>query len=164
MDMLSLPKAVNGSDINPMEALHITVFEWQSIKEDLMNNAKLIDKAREVLYRRKLTEDCTVGEVSAALFTMDGNIYVGISISAACGIGFCAEHSAIAQMITHGETRIQKLVAISSDGKLLPPCGRCRELLYQVDRGNLKTEIILGLEKTVCLEELLPERWQDLWE
>lgn len=27
--MLYLPKAVNGRDINPTEALHITVFEYQ---------------------------------------------------------------------------------------------------------------------------------------
>jgi cytidine deaminase len=66
-------------------------------------------------------------------------------------------------MVTAGETRIQKLVAISADGKLLPPCGRCRELLYQIDRGNLETEIILGPGRPTRLAELLPRRWQDLW-
>ena len=77
-------------------------------------------------------------------------------------------------MVTAGETRIQKLVAVSGDGKLLPPCGRCRELLYQIDRGNLKAEIILGsdalasgrsapqTDRMVTLEDLLPERWQEL--
>jgi len=129
-----------------------------------MDNTQLIDQARAVLRPRKLTDECTVGEVSAALLTSDGNVYVGISISAACGIGFCAEHSAIAQMITHGETLVQRLVALSGDGKFMPPCGRCREMLYQIDRSNLNAEVILSAEKVVSLKDLLPERWQELWE
>jgi cytidine deaminase len=128
-----------------------------------MDNVQLIDRAKSVLHRRQLTEECSVGEISAALLTRDGNVYVGVCISAACGIGFCAEHSAIAQMITHGETRISKLVAISEDGKFLPPCGRCREMLYQIDRENLRAEILLSGEKSICLEDLFPERWQELW-
>ncbi len=129
-----------------------------------MNNIDLIENARDVLSWRQLSGECTAGEVSAALVTAAGNIYTGISLSAACGIGFCAEYGAVAQMILNGESRIQKLVAVSGDGKFMPPCGRCRELLYQIDRENLKTEIILGLDRSVRLERLLPERWQDLWE
>jgi len=125
-----------------------------------MDNTLLIDRAKSVLRYRQLTEECVAGEVGAALLTADGNVYVGVSISAACGIGFCAEHSAIAQMVTHGETHIIKLVAIAGDGKCLSPCGRCREFLYQVDRKNLKTEVLLSVERAISLEALLPERWQ----
>ena len=129
-----------------------------------MNNVDLVEKAQAVLHWRQLSEECTAADVSAALITDAGNVYTGVSISAACGIGFCAEYGAVAEMIKNGETRIQKLVAVSGDGKFMPPCGRCRELLYQIDRKNLAAEIILGLDKTVTLEKLLPERWQDLWE
>ena len=129
-----------------------------------MNNIELIERARAVLCWRQLSDECAAGDVSAALVTAAGNIYTGISLSAACGIGFCAEYGAVAQMICNGESRIHKLVAISGDGKFMPPCGRCRELLYQIDRENLKAEIILGIDKAVKLEGLLPERWQDLWE
>jgi cytidine deaminase len=129
-----------------------------------MDDERLIDKAKDVLHCRELTPECTVGEVSAALLTTAGNVYVGVSISAGCGVGFCAEHSAIAAMVTHGESRVQKLVAISCDGKFLPPCGRCREMLFQIDRANLDAEVILGSERTVRLEELLPERWQERWD
>ncbi len=129
-----------------------------------MNNIDLIENAKAVLNWRQLSDECTAGDVSAAVVTAAGNIYTGISLSAACGIGFCAEYGAVAQMILNRETRIQKLVAISGDGKFMPPCGRCRELLYQIDRENLNTEIILGPDKMVRLERLLPERWQDLWE
>jgi cytidine deaminase len=128
-----------------------------------MDNAELIRKAKEVLRKRAMTEECTAGEVSAAVLTSDGNVYVGVSISAACGIGFCAEHSAVAHMVTMGESRVAKVVALSADGKFLPPCGRCRELLFQVDRENAAAEVLLGEERTVRLEELLPMRWQDSW-
>jgi cytidine deaminase len=128
-----------------------------------VQNSHLIEQAKAVLHCRQITEDCVVGEVSAALLTSENNVYVGVSISAGCGIGFCAEHSAIANMITQGETQVTKVVAVACDGRLIPPCGRCRELLYQIDRRNLKTQIIFGSERTLLLEELLPERWQEHW-
>jgi cytidine deaminase len=132
-------------------------------KEKPVDNSDLIEQAQAVLGCRQITEDCIVGEVSAALLTSENNVYVGVSISAACGVGFCAEHSAIAHMITRGETQIAKVVAITSDGEPIPPCGRCRELLYQIDRRNLQAQVILGSERTLLLEELLPVRWQEHW-
>ncbi|MGC9348119.1 MAG: cytidine deaminase family protein [Anaerolineae bacterium] len=128
-----------------------------------MADQELIAKALEVLHYRELSSECVAGEVSAALLTDTGNLYTGVSISAACGIGFCAEHSAIAQMVTQGESRIIKIVAISGDGRILPPCGRCRELMYQVNVANLEAEILLGSGRRATLSQLLPERWQDAW-
>jgi len=128
-----------------------------------MENNQLIEKAKSCLRWSQLSDECTSGDVGAALVTEKGNVYYGLSLSAACGIGYCGETAAIAQMLTAGESRIIKIVAVSGDGKLMPPCGRCRELLYQIDRGNLKTEILLEGRKTVCLGDLLPQPWQDLW-
>ncbi len=129
----------------------------------MITNESLIQKAKEASQWRQVTDECSVGDVSGAALTSTGKVYTGLSISAACGVGFCAEHNIIAQMVNHGETHILKVAVISGDGKLMPPCGRCRELLYQIDRKNLMTEFVLGADKTVCLEELLPKRWQDLW-
>jgi len=128
-----------------------------------MTNEELIRKAKDVLNYRELSDECNAGGVSAALLTPAGNVYVGVCIDAACGIGFCAEHSAIANMVTMGESRIVKVVALSGDGKFLPPCGRCRELLYQVNNGNLDAEVLMSPDRSVTLAELLPERWQELW-
>jgi len=127
-----------------------------------MTTAGLIERATAVARRRQLTDECTAGAVGAALLTSTGHVYTGVSISAASGIGFCAEHGAIAQMVAAGETRVQRAVAVSADGRVLPPCGRCREFLFQVDRGNLETEIVLDGGRTATLAELLPERWQEL--
>ena len=47
-------------------------------------------------------------------------------------------------MITNGESKIAKIVAVDWNGKIIPPCGRCREFMYQVDPLNADTTIILS--------------------
>ena len=121
---------------------------------------ELIEKAKQAARFHKTSEDVVIGEVGCALVTDKDNIYIGASIDASCGIGFCAEHSAIASMVTNGEYRIKKIVAVSGDGAVLPPCGRCRELMYQINEDNWNTEIIVGETRVVKLKDLLPEPWQ----
>jgi cytidine deaminase len=75
-----------------------------------------------------------------------------------CGIGFCAEHSAIAEMIKGRETQIEMIVAVCIDG-VIAPCGRCRELMMQVDPRNLDAIVALPMGRVATLRELLPERW-----
>src|SRR5512146_678141 len=55
----------------------------------------------------------SVAAVGCALITSKGNIYEGACIDAPCGIGFCAEHAAIAAMVTNREFSIKKIVAVS---------------------------------------------------
>jgi cytidine deaminase len=73
-----------------------------------ISNGKLIEKAKSVLKPRKIKHGFTVGDVGCALVTDKGNVYLGVSIDTCCGMGFCAEHSAIAAMVTHGEHIIKK--------------------------------------------------------
>lgn len=122
---------------------------------------ELIAEARELAKKTRLSEECSVGDVTSVLITDKHTIYKGICINCVCGIGFCAEHSAIANMLTSGESRIKKIVAVSHEGKILPPCGRCRELILQINDKNKETEVIIDEDKIVKLEVLLPERWQE---
>ena len=39
---------------------------------------------------------------------------------------------------------------------VVPPCGRCREFIGQIDPSNLDTEVVLGQHRTSTLRELLP--------
>lgn len=123
-----------------------------------MSDLDLITAARAVLNPRRLTRSVEVAGVGSALRTASGSIYVGVCIDAQCGIGFCAEHAAVAAMITAGETRIMDIVAVDWDGSILPPCGRCRELVVQVDDGNADTRVILsgGVKP---MRALLPDHW-----
>jgi len=129
-----------------------------------MTIQELIAKAKSVAGVNKPSETFEAGEVGCALVTDKGNVYTGVSMDVACDIGFCAEHSAIAAMITARESRIAKIVAIADDGNILPPCGRCREMIFQANNQNLNTEVIISENESVKLAELLPRRWQDSWE
>ena len=131
-----------------------------NIKRDDVSAKKLIEEARKILGEYTLSSDnYSAGSVAAALLTSQGNIYTGINIDIACGIGFCAEHSAIAEMLKHRETEIEMIVAVNADS-IRPPCGRCRELLFQVDAKNIHTKVYLSEEKYMTLNELLPNRWE----
>jgi cytidine deaminase len=128
-----------------------------------MTNDELIQQARGVINPRKIAHGCTVGDVGCALLTDRGNLHLGVCIDMPGGIGFCAEHSAIASMVTHGEQSISKIVAVLGDGTILPPCGRCREFMRQIEKGNIdRTEVLLGNDKVVRLRDLLPHAWDEV--
>lgn len=126
-----------------------------------MKIQELIEKAKSVTKVNRLSNEAIAGEVGSALEAKSGKVYTGVSIHAACGIGFCAEHGAIGAMLTDGESEIKSIVAIDGDGTILPPCGRCRELLYEINAANMDTDVVVGSDKTVKLRELLPDPWQD---
>lgn len=126
-----------------------------------VTNKELIEKAFSVIKPVKRTDDFAVGECGTALLTKSGNIYFGVSMGTSSGVGFCSEQSAIASMITAGEFKIRKIVAILEDGVIVPPCGICREFIYQVDKSNLETEVIISKDKSVKLKELLPHPWDE---
>jgi cytidine deaminase len=98
--------------------------------------------------------------VKSALVTEKGNIYVGVCIDTASSLGFCAEHNGIGNMVTHGESKILTIVAVNWGGKILAPCGRCREFMYQIDPHNAETRVLLSHGKVMKLQELLPEHWE----
>jgi cytidine deaminase len=124
----------------------------------MMTPAELIREAKKVVGEFTLAEDFTAGSVAAALVSRTGRLYSGICIDLSCGIGFCAEHSAIAEMLKNRETEIDMIVAVSSEG-VLPPCGRCREMMYQINKNNINAKVVIGDERVATLDELLPHRW-----
>jgi cytidine deaminase len=120
---------------------------------------ELIEIANRIVGEFPLAADgLTAGSVATALRTTQGNIYTGICLDLSCGIGFCAEHAAIAEMLKARETEIAMIVAVGED-VILPPCGRCRELMAQVNILNLNTQVILPGGRIRPLRELLPEYW-----
>jgi cytidine deaminase len=85
-------------------------------------------------------------------------VYTGVCIDTECSLGFCAEHAAVAEMLKARESAIYMIVAVNNDGAILSPCGRCRELLLQVDDRNESAWVVLGPDEKVPLRELLPRR------
>lgn len=122
---------------------------------------KLYDAARAVQNGRTVSPFIDAGGVAAAILTKQGNVYVGVCIDTSCSLGMCAERNAIASMLTHGESRIDKVVAVMPDGRVGSPCGACREFMMQLDKDSGEIEILLDLDtqKTVKLRELMPDWW-----
>jgi len=124
-----------------------------------MSFEELFEIALHTLNERQISRSSRAGSVAAAILTDKGNVYKGVCIDTPSSLGFCAEHAAIAAMITAGETRIVKLVAVGAAKKALAPCGRCREFISQIDDENYKCEVMLDGGKIVTIDELLPYRW-----
>jgi len=126
---------------------------------------ELIEKAKQIPKREKVSGGI-IREVGCALITKKGEIFTGVSLDLYCGIGFCAEHSAIASMVSHSnETEIKTIVALWVDGKkwgVMYPCGRCRELMRLINKKNWEnTYIIISKSKKIKLKELLPGNWNE---
>jgi cytidine deaminase len=115
-------------------------------------------EALKVVGKFQCSKDCTAGSVGAALLAASGEVFTGICIDTNCSLGFCAEHAAIAEMLKHRQTQIVAVIAVNYKGFVIPPCGRCRELLHQVDLANWDTKVILD-DAVVTLRDLLPRRY-----
>lgn len=129
-----------------------------------MKNNDLILKAAAIVKPKK-TEDGLWADVGCALLSENGNVHTG-TCAAAGSNTFCAEQIAIGAMITAGEYKIAKIVAVHKDKTgttfVIPPCGNCRQFMRETDESNLETEVILDKDKTVMLKELLP--YYDWWQ
>ena len=120
-----------------------------------MEFSELIQRAEAVLNPRRLSKEGQAGTVAAALLSENNSVYLGVCIDVTSGMGFCAEHAAIAAMVTAGENRIYKIVALGTKG-VMPPCGRCREFIRQIHDDNISTEIMVTEGTVTTLGELLP--------
>jgi cytidine deaminase len=96
--------------------------------------------------------------VGAAVETEDGKIYIGCNIeSASYSLTACAERVAIWKALSEGERRFKRLVIAADTETLTPPCGTCRQIIWEFCRD---AEIILvnlrGDQETIQMRELLP--------
>lgn len=122
---------------------------------------RLYSAAEKVRNGRRVSPFTEAGEVAAAVLTKSGNIYVGVCIDTACSLGMCAERNVIANMLTNGESEIDKVLAIADGGEVCSPCGACRELMMQLskDSGNIEILTDFAARKTIRLKDLVPDWW-----
>ena len=118
--------------------------------------------AKNIQNGRKISNYIDAGGVAAAVLSSSGKIYTGVCIDTCSTLGICAERNAIFNMITNGEEKIDKVLAIMPDGKSGAPCGACRELMVQLMPNDYKNiEILLDYEseRIVKLGDITPEWW-----
>jgi cytidine deaminase len=96
--------------------------------------------------------------VGAALRTVDGQIFTGCNVeNVSYGLTMCAERVGVFKAISEGQRRIAQIAVVADTETLTPPCGACRQVLWELG-GDL--EVILGnlsgATAVYRLAELLP--------
>lgn len=111
---------------------------------------------------RKISRYIDAGGVGAAILSDSGRIYTGVCVDTCSTLGICAERNAIFNMLTCGEDKIRRVLAVMDNGKTGAPCGACRELMVQLMPDEYHNiEVMLDYEncRVVKLGELTPEWW-----
>ena len=81
-------------------------------------------------------------KVGAALEAADGTVITGCNIeNATYGLTICAERVAMFKAISEGHRAFTRIAIVADTGTLTPPCGACRQILWEFG-GNL--EVILA--------------------
>lgn len=123
---------------------------------------ELYNAAKAVLNPRAVSKFVEAGGVAAAIESGSGKIYTGVCVDTACTLGICAERNAIFHMLTNGDDTIHRVIAISSKGEAMAPCGACRELMVQLNPESYREiEVMLDYQngRVVKLGELTPDWW-----
>ena len=96
--------------------------------------------------------------VGAALIAEDGTVFTGCNVeSASYGLTLCAERVALVKGVSEGHRRFTRIAVVADTDRLTPPCGACRQLLWEfapeatVILANLK-----GATAEFAMRELLP--------
>ena len=97
--------------------------------------------------------------VGAALRTTDGKIYTGCNIeSASYGLTVCAERVAIWKALSDCERDFTDLVVVVDTEQLTPPCGTCRQIIWEYcKQAKITLANLKGQSEVVDIRELLPK-------
>jgi cytidine deaminase len=94
--------------------------------------------------------------VGAAGRVDDGRIVTGCNVeNASYGLALCAECGLVSALHATGGGRLVEVEVADPDGRVLQPCGRCRQLLLEAGGPDL---LVNGRP----MRELLPDAWDDL--
>jgi cytidine deaminase len=103
-------------------------------------------------------------QVGAAVLSDDGQIFAGCNVeNASYGLTMCAERNAIFQAVAKGalskDRKIKAVVVVTAAKKLTPPCGACRQVIYEFCEEADADIFIFGAENagSFKLSALLPE-------
>ena len=102
--------------------------------------------------------------VGAAVLSEEGEVFAGCNVeNASYGLTICAERNAIFQAVAKGaiskERKLKAVVVVTPAEKLTPPCGACRQVIYEFCEQADADIFIFGANKTGSfkLSALLPE-------
>ena len=97
-------------------------------------------------------------KVGAAVRTASGKVYTGCNVeSASYGLTVCAERVAIWKALSEGERQFTELAVVADTETLTPPCGTCRQIIWEFARGAAIVFANLdGQQEEFHIADLLP--------
>lgn len=96
--------------------------------------------------------------VGAAIEAASGKVYTGCNIeNATYGLTVCADRVALWKALSEGESRFTRIVVAADSKALTPPCGACRQLLWEFC-GDIEVVLVnlQGKTETLRLADLFP--------
>lgn len=115
----------------------------------------VIAAARAIIAQRHKPD---IHEVGAAVLTRGGRLFSAVHLEAYVGrIAVCAEAIAIGMAAAAGDTDLLAVVAVNRDGRIVAPCGMCRELISDY---SPECQVILAEDRVVPVLELLPDKYR----
>ena len=97
-------------------------------------------------------------KVGAALEDEDGRIHTGCNVeNVTLSLTLCAERLAVSKAISEGVRRFRRIVIAADTPALTPPCGSCRQILWEFC-GDIEV-ILVNLEgktESLHLKEVFP--------
>ena len=145
-----------GADRRVGERRNDDAWEPLQLDEPASKEPALLDAARQV--RLNAQAPYSGFKVGAALELEDGTIITGCNIeNATYGLTLCAERVALVKALSEGHTRFTRIAVAADTEAPTPPCGPCRQLLWEYC-GDI--EVVLsnlnGPTARLQLAELLP--------
>jgi cytidine deaminase len=102
-------------------------------------------------------------KVGSALLCTDGRVFTGCNIeSSSYGLTICSERVALFKALSEGAGNFIRIVVVADTAELTPPCGACRQLLWDFC-GDLEVVLtnLAGNSKALRLTQLFPEPFGD---
>jgi cytidine deaminase len=96
--------------------------------------------------------------VGAAVRTANGKVYTGCNVeSASYGLTVCAERVAIWKALSEGERQFTELAVVADTETLTPPCGTCRQIIWEFAKGaSIVFANLKGEKEEFHIADLLP--------
>jgi cytidine deaminase len=90
--------------------------------------------------------------------------FTGVNVeNASSPMSACAERTAVAAMVAGGQQRLDAIAIVTDADAPTPPCGACRQVLWEFGTGSLVVAETLGGSRTAwALEDLLPAPFERL--
>lgn len=117
----------------------------------------LFIKAKEAM--RNAYAPYSAFPVGVSLLSSNGRVFSGCNVeNSSFPEGWCAETTALGQMILAGDTKFQEVLVLGEKRELLMPCGGCRQRLseFAEDGAVLHLCNMDGIVDTVPFASVLP--------